>query len=143
MVGNGHGAGTLSGGYSGDGGPATSAELYWPTTIAFDATGNMYIADWRNNVIRKVTFATSIDKSISSNEQINIYPNPSKSNFVLQTNEMGKQIVNIYDVRGQIILNQTINGTASIDVSNLNEGIYTVAIKTSDGLINKKLLILR
>jgi sugar lactone lactonase YvrE len=42
-------------GYRGDGGPAAAAELSWPKDIAFDGSGNMYIADTANHVIRKVT----------------------------------------------------------------------------------------
>ncbi len=41
-------------GYSGDGGLATSGELSTPYGIAFDASGNLYISDLGNNVIRKV-----------------------------------------------------------------------------------------
>jgi streptogramin lyase len=41
--------------YSGDNGAATSAQLNWPTAIAFDASNNLYIADRQNYVIRKVT----------------------------------------------------------------------------------------
>ncbi len=41
-------------GYSGDGGQATDAELFWPTGVGTDANGNLYIADYDNNVIRKV-----------------------------------------------------------------------------------------
>ena len=41
-------------GYSGDGGPATSAQLDWPADIVLDGGGNPYIADLSNNVIRKV-----------------------------------------------------------------------------------------
>jgi sugar lactone lactonase YvrE len=44
----------LIGGYSGDGGPATSAELAFPNGIALDSVGNLYIADKVNNRIRKV-----------------------------------------------------------------------------------------
>ena len=44
-------------GYSGDGGSATSAEVYLPTGVAVDASGNIYIADYGNNRIRKVTIA--------------------------------------------------------------------------------------
>jgi sugar lactone lactonase YvrE len=40
--------------YSGDGGNATNAELYGPSGIAIDASGNLYIADSYNNRIRKV-----------------------------------------------------------------------------------------
>lgn len=48
-------AGTNTGGYSGDGGAATSAELDLPTGVAVDAAGNVYIADSANNVIREVS----------------------------------------------------------------------------------------
>ena len=48
-------AGTGAGGYSGDGGPATSARLFGPTGIAVDSSGNLYIADTTNDRIRRVT----------------------------------------------------------------------------------------
>jgi hypothetical protein len=48
-------AGNGTSGYMGDGGPATAAGLQEPEGMAVDATGNLYIADDRNNVIRKVT----------------------------------------------------------------------------------------
>jgi len=48
-------AGTGSAGYSGDGGPATLAQLDCPRGLAFDAAGSLYIADFCRNVIRKVT----------------------------------------------------------------------------------------
>jgi len=47
-------AGNYFTGYTGDGGPATSAELTSPVGIAFDAAGNLYIADPQIAVIRKV-----------------------------------------------------------------------------------------
>ncbi|MBL0220069.1 MAG: hypothetical protein IPQ07_40155 [Myxococcales bacterium] len=47
--------GTGTAGYSGDGGPAARAELNGPSNIWLDnATGDLYIADTRNGVIRKV-----------------------------------------------------------------------------------------
>lgn len=47
-------AGTGVGGYSGDGGPATAARLSGPRDIALDASGTLYIADYGNNVVRRV-----------------------------------------------------------------------------------------
>ncbi|MFY9683496.1 MAG: hypothetical protein WCC05_04260 [Candidatus Sulfotelmatobacter sp.] len=45
---------TLGAGFAGDGGPATSAKLYYPYDVAADASGNVYIADTYNLRIRKV-----------------------------------------------------------------------------------------
>ena len=47
-------AGTGSSGYSGDGGQATNAVLHGPNGISIDSAGNLYFADYFNNVIRKV-----------------------------------------------------------------------------------------
>jgi sugar lactone lactonase YvrE len=41
-------------GYSGDGGAATNADLYYPAGLAVDAAGDLYIADWSNRRIREV-----------------------------------------------------------------------------------------
>ncbi len=48
-------AGTGTAGFSGDGGPAASAQLNAPRGVAVDAGGNLYIADALNNRIRKVS----------------------------------------------------------------------------------------
>jgi sugar lactone lactonase YvrE len=47
-------AGTGIAGFSGDGAAATSAELNGPTGVTLDASGNVYIADYGNNCIRKI-----------------------------------------------------------------------------------------
>lgn len=52
------GVGGLAG-YSGDGGPATSALLYGPTAIAVDPRGNVFIADANNCRVREIDSATN------------------------------------------------------------------------------------
>jgi sugar lactone lactonase YvrE len=51
-------AGNGTGGYSGDGSSATSAQLYYPNGLAVDGSGNIYIADLGNNCIRMVDSGT-------------------------------------------------------------------------------------
>jgi uncharacterized protein (TIGR03437 family) len=50
-------AGTGTPGYGGDGGSATAAQLFVPIGIAVDSAGNLYIADFTNNRVRKVSTA--------------------------------------------------------------------------------------
>jgi gliding motility-associated-like protein len=52
-------------GYSGDGGPATNASLYFPAGLCVDIAGNLYIAEILNNCIRKITAATGIISTIA------------------------------------------------------------------------------
>jgi uncharacterized protein (TIGR03437 family) len=47
-------AGTGHPGFSGDSGPALSAEFYGPTAMAFDTNGALYVADTNNNRVRKI-----------------------------------------------------------------------------------------
>ena len=56
VAGNGYGA-AWTGGFSGDGGPATDAELFEPGGVAVDSLGNLFIADVKNSRIRKVNTA--------------------------------------------------------------------------------------
>jgi sugar lactone lactonase YvrE len=53
-------AGTGTYGFSGDGGPATEAELNAPQGLAFDAANNLYIADAGNYRIRKMSADTGV-----------------------------------------------------------------------------------
>jgi uncharacterized protein (TIGR03437 family) len=47
-------AGDGAQGYSGDGAPATGANLNWPIGVAVDGAGNLYIGDYGNNRIRRI-----------------------------------------------------------------------------------------
>ena len=58
-------AGMGTRGYAGDGGPATAASLNMPHEIAFDARGNMYIAERDNHVVRKVDAATGVISTLA------------------------------------------------------------------------------
>ena len=53
-------AGNGTAGYSGDGGAATSAMLNYPSGVALDSSGNIYIADWYNHRIRMVNASGTI-----------------------------------------------------------------------------------
>ena len=60
-------AGNDTQGFSGDGGPATSAELHLPTGVALDSSENLFIADWGNNRIRRVDAVTQVISTVAGN----------------------------------------------------------------------------
>jgi RHS repeat-associated protein len=61
-------AGTGIQGYSGDGGLATNARLWSPTDVEVDASGNLYITDYKNSVIRKVDQSGIIDTVVGNGD---------------------------------------------------------------------------
>ncbi len=60
-------AGNGIGGFSGDSGPASAAGLNQPTGLVLDASGNLYIADYLNNRIRKVAVSSGIITTVAGN----------------------------------------------------------------------------
>jgi sugar lactone lactonase YvrE len=59
-------AGNGTFGFGGDGGPPTSAQLNYPSAVAIDSKGNLFIADSENNSIREVTFTKKVRGQITS-----------------------------------------------------------------------------
>jgi N-acetylneuraminic acid mutarotase len=60
-------AGTGTGGYSGDGGPATAAEIECTSGLALDANENLYLADSCNERVRRVDASTGIITTVAGN----------------------------------------------------------------------------
>ncbi len=71
-----------NGGYSGDGGTATTAQLNYPTGVAVDSSGNLYIADFGNQVIRKVSSSGIISTVAQSRGRTLVIDNADNLYFV-------------------------------------------------------------
>jgi sugar lactone lactonase YvrE len=97
-------AGTGSSGYSGNTGSATAAALANPQNLALDAAGNLYIADSANNVVRKVTVASSAQTfpSVSVGQA-------SAAQLVTVSN-IGTQTLNLSAVALSANFAQTVSG---------------------------------
>lgn len=59
-------AGTGTSGFAGDGGAATSAQLNQPAGVSVDSSGNIFIADTLNSVVRKVS-ASGVINTVAGN----------------------------------------------------------------------------
>ena len=133
-------------GFIGDGGQATDAELNSPTSVVIDTMGNLYITDYANNRIRMVRNAgntTGIKQIADNKEQITIYPNPSNGNFVIEPNNTASKTMQMYDINGKLVLSQVINGKTNISATSLNEGVYNISITSNEGIVNKRLIVVK
>ena len=115
-------AGDSTSGDSGDGGPATSAQLNDPEALAIDANGDVYIADHRNHRIRKLT--TTLPN-----------PDPDPSQFSFKniggtSSEGGKKVTT--DAAGNVYLLAEVQSTSLV----IGEGDNAVTLNNPSGTLS-------
>ncbi len=132
-------AGTGVNGFSGDGGPATAAQLYGPYGLKMYC-GNLYIADGQNRRVRKVAYHSGSGcpelnaENVFSEKEISIYPNPATTELTISAPGKIKE-VGVYNLLGQIGEQGVGSGERElrISVAGLSPGIYFVRIVNEDG----------
>ena len=132
-------AGTGTPGFSGDGGPATNAQLI-PEDLCFDKNGIMYLADYGNNRIR-IVYSDKLEvPKIQLSNEIKLYPNPAIEQLTIE-HEAGSNL-KIYDLLGQEMLScKIISDKESIKIQALANGNYIVRIVETNGTIQNRMLV--
>ena len=121
--------------YSGDFGPADSAEIGNPSGVAFDSCGNMYITQVDNPRIRKVTFPYCNYNGITDlflSRRYSLFPNPATTTLTLQSPEHLTALT-ITNYLGKTLHTQTLHGEAKaeIDIGYLPSGMYFIHINNN------------
>ena len=105
--------------YDGDGGPATQAHLLFPRDVAADASGNIYIADTGNNVIRKVDAGGTISTVVGHRRSLS--PPPLRATAVLAENGKSARKINLtspygieVDWKGRLWISDTNNNVIRV-----------------------------
>lgn len=115
------GNGTL--GLTGDGGPATAAQLAFPVGICMDISGNLYIADHNASRIRKVAGAGVAVNEVKKTG-IMLYPNPATSIVsILHTGPVNAQV---FSMEGKLLLE--VKKTTQVNLGTLPIGVYTIRL---------------
>jgi sugar lactone lactonase YvrE len=110
-------AGNGAAGFSGDGGPATSAELNIPYGIAFDAAGDVFISDVDNQRIRMVSITTGIITTIAGNGTAGF----SGDDGAATSAEFNQPVELVSNSAGQLFVADAVNNRIrEFTLSNLN-----------------------
>ncbi len=128
-------AGNGTQGYSGDGGPATAAQLI-PDGVVLDRHGRMLIADIDNNRIRMVYDSTQhyveTNNPSAPEGRLHVYPNPVNDELIVEAIKGSN--VSIYNTIGQSFNKLRMMKTKEvIDVRSLIPGLYLIQIVASSG----------
>jgi len=72
---------------------------------------------------------------------VRIYPNPAKDYVQIETKENTNVMFYLYDIQGELISQHKIHSTLSVDLRNVNKGLYIVRIEGSESTYVDKLLL--
>lgn len=134
-------AGNGIAGYNGDDIAATAAQLNNPYGVSVDNSGNVFIADYNNNRIRKVASPTP---NVNDLELV-IFPNPSFGSFAVKatTSKNDKVTLTISDLMGRKVHETNIQPNTAVDLSiPLAAGIYSIRANNAEKEAYSKLVIL-
>ena len=122
--------------------PITGETNSWFTP---SASGNYAVVVTQHACVDTSACMEFLYTGIASNraEKLNIYPNPVLENCTIETsNNAAIKFIEILDMSGRLILQVKGNGLANqtIELSNLNKGIYMARIHSNGSVITHKIL---
>ncbi|OFX71745.1 MAG: hypothetical protein A2X12_09005, partial [Bacteroidetes bacterium GWE2_29_8] len=122
--------------------------------ICLAESGYMYEIDASQNIVWTYTaggtvskafrytadYVTGVTETIVPKKQINIYPNPTTGTITIDgTFNQNDYVISIYNVTGQLLLRKSNSKT--INIGNLDKGVYNVQIETENEVINKRIIL--
>jgi PKD repeat protein len=141
---------------------ATNTLAIWSTTYTCatnvqyemwsDNTWNSFSTVYTANIdmaIFPVVCSTTVgnNEEISLDKSISIYPNPSSNQFTIDFsgNQQTNVEVNVYNMVGSLIksISKELADKMIIDISDQNSGVYIINIKTDQGMIIRKLSLMK
>lgn len=137
-----HIAGTSIGGYAGDGGLASEAQLNAPKFTYVDGWNRIYIGDYGNHVIRKIVATAGVSTTTAS-ASINLYPVPSKGEVTINLNGISNAtLVQVYNVAGSLVISEPVTATThTLHTTSLPPGVYTISVSAGNQAHTKRLVI--
>lgn len=114
------------------------------STFGEDNNGELYVAAINNGTIYKIK-DTSLGLKTLETSQFIVYPNPTKSEIIIQKSAKNYPTeATLFDMGGKMILQQkTIDKPEnSIETNNLSKGLYILTIKNEQGNLSTHRLVI-
>jgi hypothetical protein len=75
---------------------------------------------------------------------INVYPNPTTGKFNVTVENAGEVVLKVGDILGNVLdvnVTDNLNGTYSVDLSVVADGVYFVQVKNGDYFATKRITV--
>ena len=123
--------------------PSLTTTVGHTTIDTLGADSTIYFTGGGGGLENVICYQVSGINKVVQQNSVSVYPNPASSEFTINANTDDKLIMDLYDVNGKHVFTKTGYGKSTIDVLNLNAGVYTLTIKLVNQVLNKKLVIFR
>ena len=101
-------------------------------SILFTNTNTGYIAGHYGTILKTTNGGGTGISEISSNNLVSLYPNPTSNNLIIDLqalNDVQNTTISIYDIQGQLLLQQTIEQSlTTLNIASFAKGIYVVKV---------------
>ena len=118
------------------------------TVLIFDTTVSLSQLQGQFGYFLTVDYGAGINNIGGNfNSSLNVYPNPTSGKFDLSLNNIDKANgdINVYDMTGRRVYTQKLEATGvyttSIDLSSYAKGLYTVQVRTENGVASKNISV--
>jgi PKD repeat protein len=124
---------------------STTFPAYYTVTLVVTSDNGCVNEKIMDSYIEVLPCATGISQYSSLNTQISIYPNPAKDVLNVECEMVNeKTTLVVTDMLGNSIYHSTFTTQhKTINVADLSEGVYNISIGSSEGVINKRLVIVK
>lgn len=120
-------------------GPWNAAQFYLPMGITVDDAGNVFVADSLNHLIRVID-NNNLGTANYYQNQVLVYPNPTTSIINIVSEDISVVKVEVFDMKGRIMISQNISNIGIINISNFANDIYHLKIYSNKVTISKKII---
>jgi len=109
-----------------------------PLTCTSSETLSFNMIINKNSVTKNFNVSCTSEVAENTLQSVNIYPNPAKDN--IEVIGLNNGTVDIINIQGQIVKSFNTFNSTTIDISDLSSGVYSIRIKTDDGILVKKMI---